>query len=243
MSVDSPNGLRHRIFAGNLDFNTTKEQLYEAFSACGKIVDEIRLHQGYAFIQFENEESCLRAVSTLSGKQICGSKRIDVQMAKGPNHSAKKEGQKRKLDNRRDSSSNKQNYDNRDRGRDNTKKQKRTHESGNIPIMAQNPLLPSSVSPYSSANVGMVSVPIYIPDQSLENFANYVLQYLKSNGLTYHNVHIRNTNQGEQFFASPQFHQMIANEKFVIAIATRHEISRNSVSFKAVMGDGTSPGM
>lgn len=256
-SVDSASGLRHRIFAGNLDFGTTKEQLYEAFAKCGKIVDEIRLHPGYAFIQFDSEQACSKAVATLSGTQLC-SKRIDVQMAKGPNHSQKKEGTKRKLDsrdNRGDSRDRRDGGNRNDRNdrfsrdnnkrdmNNNNKKQKRTPPPNNPPPPSNNILSMSSTtpSPYSSAS-SVVSVPIYIPDQTLEPFANFVLQTLKSGGLIYHNVHIRNTNQGEMFFTSPQFLQLVANERFVIYIVARHEISRNTVSFKALMPDGSCPG-
>jgi RNA recognition motif-containing protein len=274
-SVDSTTGLRHRIFAGNLDFGTTKDQLYEAFSKCGKIVDEIRLHPGYAFIQFDSEDCCMKAISTLSGTQLC-SKRIDVQMAKGPNNSQKKDGgTKRKLDNR----DNNNNRDGRDRFRDNNKnngrdnnndrsssrdnrgdslknkKQKRmdspnrtinnnsnNHRSNSLimPSSSSSTHIPTS-SPYSNVP-GVISVPIYIPDQTLENFANYVMQTLKSGGLMYHNVHIRNTNQGEYFFGTPQFYQLVANERFVISVSARHEVSRSTVSFKAIMPDGTCPG-
>ncbi|KAF0976208.1 hypothetical protein FDP41_004883 [Naegleria fowleri] len=257
-SVDSPSGLRHRIFAGNLDFKTTKEQLYEAFSKCGKIVDEIRLHPGYAFIQFDNEESCLKAIATLSGTQLC-SKRIDVQMAKGPNNSQKKnQDNKRKLDSRdrdgRRDGKDRNNDRNRD-GRNNNKKTKRDHignvssntalgmDSNQQRSLSVNPLLSTvpTISPYSTAS-SATSVPIYIPNQSLEKYANFVLQTLKSNGLMYYNVHIRNTNQGEYFFATPQFFQMIANERYVICVTARHEEAKNIVSFKAIMQDGTSPG-
>ncbi|KAG2381317.1 hypothetical protein C9374_006306 [Naegleria lovaniensis] len=260
-SVDSPSGLRHRIFAGNLDFKTTKEQLYEAFSKCGKIVDEIRLHPGYAFIQFDNEESCLKAIATLSGTQLC-SKRIDVQMAKGPNNSQKKsQDNKRKLDSRdrdrdgRRDGKDRSNDRNRDGRNSNNKKTKRDHvgnvsssNTANMDLNQQrslnvNPLLSTvpTISPYSTAS-SATSVPIYIPNQSLEKYANFVLQTLKSNGLMYHNVHIRNTNQGEYFFATPQFFQMIANERYVICVTARHEEAKNIVSFKAIMQDGTSPG-
>ncbi|EFC50034.1 RNA recognition motif-containing protein [Naegleria gruberi] len=256
-SVDSASGLRHRIFAGNLDFGTTKEQLYDAFSKCGKIVDEIRLHPGYAFIQFESEQACSKAIATLSGTQLC-SKRIDVQMAKGPNNSQKNvNSNKRKLDSRdrqqppsRNNSSNFNNSgdsknDRYSRGdRDNkNKKQKRTPPRNSQPPlqMPSTTMMPTS-SPYSTNSSGVTSVPIYIPDQTLEPFANFVMQTLKSGGLIYHNVHIRNTNQGELFFTSPQFLQLVSNERFVIYIVARHEIARNIVSFKALMPDGTSPG-
>ena len=258
-SVDSPSGLRHRIFAGNLDFSTTKEQLYEAFSKCGKIVDEIRLHPGYAFIQFESEDSCRKAISTLSGSQLC-SKRIDVQMAKGPNNSQKnKEGTKRKLDdrggsnnnNRRDDrgggkNNNNNDYRNNNNNNRNNKKQKRydddNHQRSSVGVSntSQAITLPPTVSPYSS--VALSSIPIYIPNLSLEKFANTVLQTMKSNGLAYHYIHIRNTNQGEYFFATPQFMQMVASERFVICVTARHEEAKNIVSFKAIMPDGTCPG-
>ncbi|KAL9651859.1 hypothetical protein ABK040_000206 [Willaertia magna] len=224
--------IQTRIFIGNLDFNITKDQIYNAFSPFGNIIDEVRIHSGFAFVQFDSEEACRKAISAMSGATL-GTKKLDVQMAKGPNHSAKQGSKRKNYDQKssRGSSSNDRNSNNR------TKKTKR---QSSPPRDSQPLTIPtvSTISPYSTA----YSLSIYIPDQSLENYANYVLQVLKSNGLAYYNIQIRNTQKGEFFFNSPQFYQMTALEKFVIVIKKVHELNRNVVSFKATMPDGTSPG-
>jgi cold-inducible RNA-binding protein len=67
------------VFVGNLSFDVTREELIEAFSEAGKVVDakvptdrETGRPRGFAFIEFEEEESVRRCVAQLDGKDLKG---------------------------------------------------------------------------------------------------------------------------------------------------------------------------
>jgi RNA recognition motif-containing protein len=57
----SGGGVRHDIFVGNLAFNTTEEQLHQAFSEIGRVLNvrlvtdiETGKPKGFAFIEYQD---------------------------------------------------------------------------------------------------------------------------------------------------------------------------------------------
>lgn len=72
---------KHDIFVGNLAFNTTEEQLYQAFSELGRIVkvrmvsdQETGKPRGFAFIEFEDPQAALSAIRNMNEYEINGRK-------------------------------------------------------------------------------------------------------------------------------------------------------------------------
>jgi RNA recognition motif-containing protein len=68
-----------KVFVGNLSFDVTREELIEAFSASGKVLDakvptdrETGRPRGFAFIEFESEESVPKCVTALNGTSLKG---------------------------------------------------------------------------------------------------------------------------------------------------------------------------
>ncbi|HXK10487.1 MAG TPA: RNA-binding protein [Vicinamibacteria bacterium] len=64
---------------GNLSFDVTREELIEAFSAAGRVVDakvptdrETGRPRGFAFVEFENEEAAQRCIGQLNGRDLKG---------------------------------------------------------------------------------------------------------------------------------------------------------------------------
>lgn len=70
--------MQNQLFIGNLAFSTTKEDLENAFSAYGSIV-EVKIPtdrytgrvRGFAFVTFENEQDAQKALA-LDGKELNG---------------------------------------------------------------------------------------------------------------------------------------------------------------------------
>ena len=67
------------MFVGNLSFDVTREELIEAFSAAGKVVDaklptdrETGRPRGFAFVEFESDESAEKSIELLNGKTLRG---------------------------------------------------------------------------------------------------------------------------------------------------------------------------
>jgi cleavage stimulation factor subunit 2 len=72
---------KHDIFVGNLAFNTTEEQLYQAFSELGRIIkvrmvsdQETGKPRGFAFIEFEDPQAALSAIRNMNEYEINGRK-------------------------------------------------------------------------------------------------------------------------------------------------------------------------
>ncbi len=70
-----------KVYAGNLSFITTEENLQKVFSIFGKIEsvsiikDKINGNsKGFGFVTFEEENAAAQAVHTLSGKEVDGRK-------------------------------------------------------------------------------------------------------------------------------------------------------------------------
>ncbi len=64
---------------GNLSFDVTREELIEAFSAAGRVVDakvptdrETGRPRGFAFVEFESDEAAQRSIEQLNGKDLKG---------------------------------------------------------------------------------------------------------------------------------------------------------------------------
>jgi cold-inducible RNA-binding protein len=67
------------VFVGNLSFDVTREELVESFGAAGKVMDakvptdrETGRPRGFAFVEFESEDSVQRAVALLNGQPLKG---------------------------------------------------------------------------------------------------------------------------------------------------------------------------
>src|SRR6056300_1750428 len=78
---NNTSGQKHDIFVGNLAFNTTEEQLYQAFSELGRIIkvrmvtdQETGKPRGFAFIEFEDPQAALSAIRNMNEYEINGRK-------------------------------------------------------------------------------------------------------------------------------------------------------------------------
>jgi RNA recognition motif-containing protein len=67
------------VFVGNLSFDVTREELIEAFSAAGRVVDakvptdrETGRPRGFAFVEFESDEAAQRSIEQLNGRDLKG---------------------------------------------------------------------------------------------------------------------------------------------------------------------------
>jgi RNA recognition motif-containing protein len=64
---------------GNLSFDVTRDELIEAFSAAGRVVDakvptdrETGRPRGFAFVEFESDEAAQRCIEQLNGRDLKG---------------------------------------------------------------------------------------------------------------------------------------------------------------------------
>ena len=79
--------VKHDIFVGNLAFNTTEEQLHQAFSETGRVV-KVRLvtdtdtgkPRGFAFVEFEDPQAALSAIRNMNDYELNG-RRIRVNFS------------------------------------------------------------------------------------------------------------------------------------------------------------------
>ncbi len=68
-----------KLFVGNLSFNTTQNQIQDAFSAHGVVVEatlmldrETGRSRGFAFVTMDTPESAQAAIQAMSGAQLDG---------------------------------------------------------------------------------------------------------------------------------------------------------------------------
>ncbi|MCG6922121.1 MAG: hypothetical protein LJF15_13710 [Acidobacteria bacterium] len=71
--------ISRKVFVGNLSFDVTREELIEAFTEVGRVVDakvptdrETGRPRGFAFVEFEDEEAVPRCVEQMNGKDLKG---------------------------------------------------------------------------------------------------------------------------------------------------------------------------
>jgi RNA recognition motif-containing protein len=67
------------VFVGNLSFDVSREELIEAFSAAGKVVDakvptdrETGRPRGFAFVEFEDDDAAQKSISLMNGRDLKG---------------------------------------------------------------------------------------------------------------------------------------------------------------------------
>jgi cleavage stimulation factor subunit 2 len=75
----SSNAPKHDIFVGNLAFNTTEEQLHQAFSELGRVLNvrmvtdvETGKPRGFAFVEFEDPQAALSAIRNMNDYELNG---------------------------------------------------------------------------------------------------------------------------------------------------------------------------
>ena len=68
-----------KVFVGNLDFNTTRDEVQSLFSQIGEIKDvflptdrESGRPRGFAFVEFANEEDAAKAIERFNGYELSG---------------------------------------------------------------------------------------------------------------------------------------------------------------------------
>jgi RNA recognition motif-containing protein len=71
--------ISNKVFVGNLSFDVTRDELIEAFGAVGKVVDakvptdrETGRPRGFAFVEFENDETAERCIAHMNGRDLKG---------------------------------------------------------------------------------------------------------------------------------------------------------------------------
>jgi len=73
------NNQKNDIFVGNLAFNTTEEQLHQAFSEIGRVINvrlvtdvETGKPRGFAFVEFEEAQAALSAIRNMKDYELNG---------------------------------------------------------------------------------------------------------------------------------------------------------------------------
>ncbi|HYS56198.1 MAG TPA: RNA-binding protein [Thermoanaerobaculia bacterium] len=68
-----------KVFVGNLDFNTTRDEVQSLFAQVGSIRDvflptdrESGRPRGFAFVEFENEGDAQKAIERFNGYELSG---------------------------------------------------------------------------------------------------------------------------------------------------------------------------
>jgi RNA recognition motif-containing protein len=77
--IKETRAISNKVFVGNLSFDVTREELIEAFSAAGRVVDakvptdrETGRPRGFAFVEFESDEAAQRGIEQLNGRDLKG---------------------------------------------------------------------------------------------------------------------------------------------------------------------------
>lgn len=76
-----------KVFVGNLDFKSTKDQVESLFAEAGDVQDvfipvdrESGRPRGFAFVEFDSEESAQKAIKMFDGHEL-GGRELRVNMA------------------------------------------------------------------------------------------------------------------------------------------------------------------
>jgi RNA recognition motif-containing protein len=76
-----------KVFVGNLNFSTTKDELTQIMSEVGQVVDvhlptdrETGRPRGFAFVSFSNETEASEAIRLFNGREV-GGRRLNVNEA------------------------------------------------------------------------------------------------------------------------------------------------------------------
>ena len=80
--------MSNRLFVGNLSFNTTENDLHDAFAAHGTVTEANLMMdrmtnrpRGFAFITMSTDEEAQKAIDGLNGKDL-GGRAITVNVAR-----------------------------------------------------------------------------------------------------------------------------------------------------------------
>jgi cold-inducible RNA-binding protein len=80
--------MSNKMFVGNLSFNTTENDLQDAFAAHGTVTEvnlmmdrETGRPRGFGFVTMSNAEEAQNAIAALNGKQVDG-RALTVNVAK-----------------------------------------------------------------------------------------------------------------------------------------------------------------
>lgn len=91
--------MSNKLFVGSLSWNTSSEELRQAFASCGDVVEakvvtdrDTGRSRGFGFVTFQDAESAERAVRELDGSMLDG-RNIKVDRANDrPNTGRRSEG-------------------------------------------------------------------------------------------------------------------------------------------------------
>jgi RNA recognition motif-containing protein len=91
--------MSNKLFVGSLSWNTSSEELRQAFASCGEVVEakvvtdrDTGRSRGFGFVTFQDAESAERAVRELDGSMLDG-RNIKVDRANDrPNTGRRSEG-------------------------------------------------------------------------------------------------------------------------------------------------------
>jgi RNA recognition motif-containing protein len=71
--------MSRKVFAGNLSFKLSRDDLLEVFGSAGAVVDVVMpldrvsgRPRGFAFVEYEKDEDAAKAVEILNGKEVGG---------------------------------------------------------------------------------------------------------------------------------------------------------------------------
>lgn len=71
--------MSNKLFVGSLSWNTTSEQLEQAFAACGDVVEakvvtdrETGRSRGFGFVTFQDDAGATKAIQELDGTTLDG---------------------------------------------------------------------------------------------------------------------------------------------------------------------------
>ncbi len=71
--------ISNKVFVGNLSYDVTRDELMQIFGAAGKVVDakvptdrETGRPRGFAFVEFDSDESAAKSIELLNGKDMKG---------------------------------------------------------------------------------------------------------------------------------------------------------------------------